>query len=131
MGFAAIEDDAAVIHRALDPLTWRGFGVSVLNASPGDLPLLAIDQSAVRLSAIKHAEEDDRVLIRLVGPAAGPPLTTTLHIGLRVEEAHWSDLDERHGESLPVTATTEGTQITLEVPARDVVTIALQLASLH
>jgi mannosylglycerate hydrolase len=127
LGFVGSDEDAATIHRVLDPLTWRGFGVSVLNASVGDRTLLAIDQPGVRLSAVKIAEEDERILVRLVGPSSGPTLPTTLYIGLPVDEAHLSDLDERPGTPLPVQTAKGGAQVTVDVPARDVITLALQV----
>ena len=91
-----------------------------------DHPLLEVSPPSVRLAAVKEAEVGGRLIVRLVGPATGEPTRATVTLWRPVGDAHLSDLDERSGPGLPVVDLGGKSQVTVDVPARDVVTLSIQ-----
>jgi hypothetical protein len=113
----AFGDDPA---RALEPALIRPAAVALLEAVPGDRSLLAIEPAGVRLHAVKRAEADDRLLVRISGPESGA-LTAKLRFFMPISRAWLSDLDERTGTPLAI----DGDTVSLPLAAGQVATVAV------
>jgi len=114
------------IHRKLEPMLFQPSVVTVTEASIEELPLLAVEPASIRLAAVKRAENDGRLMIRLVGADSGQPVEAMVKVYGRVRKAWISDLDEREGTKLSPVYQGNETMIMVPVPARDVVTLALE-----
>ena len=126
LAFDDLDERPSALHRVLEPMLRPPTAVPIMKAAITERALLGLEPAAIRLAGIKRAEEGDRVLIRLVGADSGPPTRTTLTLHRFVDEAWLSDLDERTGTSLPVTHHGDHSLVTVDVPARDVVTVAFR-----
>jgi alpha-mannosidase len=89
--------------------------------------LVSFDRPGVVLSALKYAEDSDDVVIRLY-EAHGGRGPVTVHLGLPVTAAVHTDLLERDGEAVDVTAIDGGATIELDVNPFEIVTLKLKLA---
>jgi alpha-mannosidase len=116
---------AATLARALEPALYPPAAVALEDAPASERALFALEPPEVRLSTIKRAEADERLLVRLIGPDAGPPVLARLRFFRPIARAWRSDLDERAGTPLEVT---DG-QVALSIAAGEVETIAVLLGS--
>ena len=115
----AIRDAAAELNAPLVALT-----VSPHPGAAQDAPWLALEPSSVELGALKRAEDDDRVIVRLV-ETSGRPTMAHLRFASPVDASE-TDLLERE-----MTNGARGSGATLDVPLGpfEIKTIALRQPS--
>jgi hypothetical protein len=127
LAFGEQGEDPASLHRILEPLLFPPSARAVPSATVQNQSLLAVEPASIRLAAIKRSASGDAIVVRLMGAASGAPQTTKLTLWRPIEEAWLSDLDERSGPALPVHETPDGSAVRVDVPSRDVVTVAIRL----
>jgi alpha-mannosidase len=102
----------------------------VAAASPGILPprqsIVSLEPGSLRLTALKRAEDDDRLLLRFYS-VADAPVRATIRFGFRAVEAFRSTASERI--AAPVNLSEDGFRCTLEVRPAEIVTLAFSLAA--
>jgi mannosylglycerate hydrolase len=131
VAFQDLQAPVSEMHRKLEPMLFTPRVTTVTEPFIEDLPLLSVEPASVRLAAIKRAEHDARMIIRLVGADSGEAVEAALKFYRPVEKAWRSDLDERRGEELQVLGKGIDTRVTVRVPPRDVVTVAVVLEPLR
>ena len=122
LAFDDLDTPATAVARAVEPGLWAPAAVPLAEAEPGDLPLLTLEPASVRLSAVKRAEADDRLIVRLLGPETGTA-AVRLRLEQRIRRAWLSDLDEREGSLLPLP---DEHTVGLDLAAGEVATVALE-----
>jgi hypothetical protein len=118
-------EPAAALARELEPALFPPLAVGLQTGEALDRPLLEVAPAAVRLYAVKRADEDDRLLVRLGGPESGTVQARVRFFGRQVRRAWLSDLDERLGT--PLAPSPDGT-VVVPLPAGEVATVAVELS---
>jgi alpha-mannosidase len=106
--------------RELEPALIAPRALPLARAQPSDRPLLSIEPAAARLSILKHADDGDAFVLRLVGP---PDAAVTARVRFHhpIARAWASDLDERVGAEIALGAARD--ELAVVIAANDVVTI--------
>jgi alpha-mannosidase len=109
--------------RALEPALIAARAFALLRAQPGDRPFLSVEPATVRLSIFKRADDSAAFILRLCGPP-NEAVTARVRLFRPLERACWSDLDERPGPELPLSASRD--ELAVRIPANEVVTLRLE-----
>ena len=109
--------------RELEPGLIGPRAVALSQAQPGDRPFLSIEPASVRLSICKRAEDSSAFLVRVCG---SPTERTTARIRFfrPIRRATLSDLDERIGDELAISASRE--ELSVPIAPSEVVTLRIE-----
>jgi alpha-mannosidase len=84
---------------------------------------LSVSSPSVVVTAIKRAESDDRLLIRLFNPGDADEVAD-IELGLPIDTAHRARLDETEIEEIP----TDGTTVSLSVAPHRIETVLVAVS---